>query len=53
MQRRIGKARELLRQGMSISEVALSLGFADQAHFTKTFNRFNAMTPGCFQRINF
>lgn len=53
MQRRIGKARELLRQGMSISEVALSLGFADQAHFTKTFNRFNAMTPGRFQRINF
>ncbi|MGX8939703.1 AraC family transcriptional regulator [Symbiopectobacterium sp. Eva_TO] len=53
MQRRIGKARELLRQGMSISEVALSLGFADQSHFTKTFNRFNAMTPGRFQRINF
>lgn len=52
MQRRIGKARELLRQGMSISQVAVSVGFADQAHFTKAFNRFNAMTPGRFQRIN-
>ncbi|MGL9734023.1 MAG: helix-turn-helix domain-containing protein [Symbiopectobacterium sp.] len=48
MHRRISKVRELLHQGMSISEVALSLDFADQAHFTKTFNRFNAMTPGCF-----
>lgn len=52
MQRLMNKARELLRQGMSISQVALSVGFADQAHFTKAFNRFNAMTPGRFQRIN-
>lgn len=52
MQRRMSKARELLRQGMDISQVALSVGFADQAHFTKAFNRFNAMTPGRFQRIN-
>ncbi|MGK2888260.1 MAG: helix-turn-helix domain-containing protein [Candidatus Malihini olakiniferum] len=43
----------MLRQGMSISKVALSLGFTYQAHFTKTFNRFNAMMPGRFQRINF
>ncbi len=52
MQRRMHHARELLRQGMSITQVALSVGFADQAHFTKAFTRFNAMTPGRFQRIN-
>ena len=53
MQRRMYKARELLRQGAAISQVAGDVGFADQAHFTKAFNRYNAMTPGQFRRINF
>ncbi|MEH0874809.1 AraC family transcriptional regulator [Pectobacterium cacticida] len=53
MQRRMCKARELLRQGEAISQVAADVGFADQAHFTKAFNRYNAMTPGQFRHINF
>ncbi|MFE8102131.1 AraC family transcriptional regulator [Brenneria goodwinii] len=53
MQRRISKARELLRLGTPISQVAFEVGFADQAHFTKAFVRYSAMTPGQFQRINF
>ncbi|KHN55367.1 helix-turn-helix transcriptional regulator [Pectobacterium fontis] len=53
MQRRMCKARELLRQGAAISQVAGEVGFADQAHFTKAFSRYNALTPGQFRRINF
>lgn len=48
MQQRMGRARSLLRTGEPISQVALAAGFADQAHFTKAFRRFHAMTPGQF-----
>ena len=34
-------------------QVALALGFADQAHFTKAFGRYSAMTPGQFRDIKF
>ncbi|WP_192457624.1 helix-turn-helix transcriptional regulator [Musicola keenii] len=53
MQERMRQARRRLRQGERISQVAVTLGFADQAHFTKAFSRYNAMTPGQFRRINF
>ncbi|WP_263064523.1 helix-turn-helix transcriptional regulator [Dickeya dadantii] len=53
MQVRMRRARIWLRQGMPISQVALELGFADQAHFTKAFGRYNAMTPGQFRDIKF
>jgi len=43
---RIKRAKELLRQGMSIAEAALELNFTDQSHFTKTFKRFTGTTPG-------
>ncbi|WP_293763377.1 AraC family transcriptional regulator [uncultured Aquitalea sp.] len=53
MQRRLSAARALLRQGEDIAEVALATGFADQAHFSKTFTRFCGMSPGRFRRVNF
>jgi AraC family transcriptional regulator, chemosensory pili system protein ChpD len=53
MQQRISHARRLLRCGRSIVDVALDAGFADQAHFTKTFVRFMGMTPGQFRSVNF
>lgn len=46
---RIKKAKPLLRQGMSLSQVALELGFADQAHFQRHFKKRLAVTPKSYQ----
>lgn len=43
---RIARAKTLLRQGMSITEAALEVGFADQSHFTRHFRRLIGVTPG-------
>jgi len=37
IQRRIERAKQLLRTGQPIVDTALQFGFADQAHFTKRF----------------
>jgi|SRR5581483_10109117 len=47
---RIELCRSRLRAGHSIADVALEAGFADQAHFQRTFKRFVAATPGQYQR---
>lgn len=43
---RIAKAKELIRSGFSLSEVALATGFADQSHFNRHFKRLMKITPG-------
>ncbi|MCP3368040.1 helix-turn-helix transcriptional regulator [Bradyrhizobium cajani] len=46
LHRRILRAKDLLRNcEMPIVEVALSVGFQSQAHFTTTFRRFAGNTP--------
>jgi AraC-like DNA-binding protein len=50
LQRRINRAKVLLAEGMSIAEVAIELGFADQSHLTRHFRRLTLMTPGDYQR---
>jgi AraC-like DNA-binding protein len=40
------EAAELLRQRLSITEVAMRLGYSDPAHFTRAFRRRFGMTPG-------
>lgn len=48
---RIDKAKRLLgSEKMSLSEIALETGFADQSHFTKAFKRDAGMTPGQWRR---
>ena len=37
---------QLLATGAPIAEIALGLGFCDQAHFCKTFKRITGLTPG-------
>jgi AraC family transcriptional regulator len=39
------------RCDVSISEVALHAGFADQAHFTRVFRRVTGQTPGQYRRL--
>lgn len=48
---RICKAKELLRKGLQPVNVALELGFSDQAHFCNTFKRFTSQTPSQFYQI--
>lgn len=43
-------ARHQLRSGASIAEVAVLLGFGDQAAFHKAFVRWEGVTPGAFAR---
>jgi AraC family transcriptional regulator len=49
--RRIERAKELLRKDdMSISEIALALGFADASAFSTTFRRFIGVSPRDYRR---
>ncbi|KAF5028616.1 HTH-type transcriptional activator Btr [anaerobic digester metagenome] len=45
-QRRVELARNLVRHGTPLSEVAQLAGFADQPHFTNTFKLYTGVTPG-------
>jgi AraC family transcriptional regulator len=42
-------SRELARTDRSLSEVALSSGFADLPHLTRIFRRLTGMTPGRYR----
>ncbi|WP_432219267.1 AraC family transcriptional regulator [Pseudomonas kribbensis] len=46
---RIQFARECLRRGHLIADVALEAGFADQAHFQRAFKQHLAATPGQYR----
>ena len=47
---RIKHAKQLLLHHLSLTDVALSVGFADQSHFTKHFKRIVGVPPGNYAR---
>lgn len=48
---RIEEASRLLeREDLSLGEVALECGFADQSHLTRIFKRLTGETPGSYRR---
>ena len=48
---RSARSAELLTETAApTAEIGYACGFSDQAHFTRTFRRFTAMTPGVFRR---
>lgn len=50
LRERIDEAQRLLAAGrMSISEVAFSLGFSDQSHFSQAFRKATGTTPKRYQ----
>ena len=46
---RVERSKSLLRKGMRPADVALSVGYADQAHLTRQFKRLVGVTPGRFR----
>lgn len=52
LQNRLERAKRLLKtvRGVNLTEIGLSVGFFDQAHFTKTFKKFVGETPKNFLR---
>jgi AraC family transcriptional regulator len=51
MQQRVERAKQLLKQqAISISEIALDCGFANQTHLTKVFRQITGMTPKAYQK---
>ncbi|MFF3272684.1 AraC family ligand binding domain-containing protein [Streptomyces chrestomyceticus] len=49
-QLRLRHARRLLRSGAAPADAASATGFADQAHFSRWFQRVYGITPGTFRR---
>lgn len=48
---RIGKAKKLLEEQISLIDVALETGFTDQSHFTNFFKKFIGITPKQYKNI--
>jgi AraC-like DNA-binding protein len=48
--RRIDTARHLMLHGARPADVATTVGFYDQAHFTRNFKRHTATTPASYAR---
>jgi AraC-like DNA-binding protein len=44
--RRLDRARDLIRAGEPLAEVAAAAGFADQSHMTRQFKQAFGLTPG-------
>ena len=49
-QLRVEAGKRLLQRGMTASETALEVGFADQSHFTKRFKEMVGTSPVAYQR---
>jgi AraC family transcriptional regulator len=48
--RRVDRARQLMATDLSLAEIALDCGFADQSHFTRVFSQIEGDTPGSWRR---
>ncbi len=45
---RVDRARDLLRRGLTVAEVAAATNFTDQSHLTRHFRRIWGVTPGAY-----
>lgn len=48
--KRIEVAKQLLKQGNTVVDTALSVGFFDQSHFSHAFRKFCGMSPAAYQK---
>lgn len=52
VQQRIVLAKTLLRDGrLPLAEIAVTCGFSDQSHFTRSFSAATGLSPGAWRRI--
>ncbi len=53
LNRRVERAKQLLgTRALSLADVAIFCGFADQSHFTRTFTAIVGLSPGEWRRAN-
>lgn len=50
LNQRINLARDLMRDGEKIADIAYRLGFSDQSHFQRIFKAHTGVTPGNYRR---
>lgn len=50
LQLRVRRARDLVLAGGALADIAVAVGFADQAHMTRAFRRTLGYTPGALAR---
>jgi AraC-like DNA-binding protein len=51
LRHRVDEAKRLMcNRTLSLSEVALTCGFADQSHFTRVFTRIIGDSPSAWRR---
>ncbi|CAK9889277.1 MULTISPECIES: AraC family transcriptional regulator [Pseudomonas] len=46
---RVNRARQWLRKGQDMADIAYRLGFADQSHFQRVFKAHTGVTPGLYR----
>ena len=51
LMRRLDRGRAELRQDVSLADVALAAGFADQAHLSRIFKRAYGVSPGRYRAL--
>ena len=49
VQRRVERAKGLLKFSLPLSDIALACGFSDQSHMTRTFKRATGLAPRTWQ----
>lgn len=50
-ERRLDRARSLLARDVSLAEIAMACGYADQSHFSRLFKRATGIGPGAYRRL--
>jgi AraC-like DNA-binding protein len=48
---RVIRAKQMIKQGASLTQAAFDAGFSDQAHLSKRFKRSMGISPGQYQKI--
>lgn len=51
MDYRVGRSRQMLRDGASLAEIALACGFSDQSHMTRVFVDYTGVSPGRYRKL--
>jgi AraC-like DNA-binding protein len=46
---RVDKAKELLNAGASVNDAAVGSGYLDAKALTRTFKRYEGITPGAYR----